>query len=206
MAEQGPRGWLFILVGPGGAGKNTLMRTAIEHYGGLTQLATATTRPIRDGEQEGREHYFVSLERFKQMIANNDLLEHQEVTPGKFYGVPRDRVADNLNAGRFIIADIDVIGAEKVQAAFPQDVVLIFITVPGDSIEEKLAVLRERMSNEDRNEDEKLIRDRLQRAQDIEFKFAQKCDHVIVNDDVSRAEQELIDIIRKYQLQRTPQS
>lgn len=203
--KQGQRGLLFILVGPGGAGKNTLMRAALARYAGLRQLATATTRPMRDGEQDGREHLFINKARFKQMIADGELLEWQEVTPDKFYGVPRDSVETNLAEGLDLIADIEVLGAKDVRDAFPKDVVLVFVTVPGQTEQDKLDVLRERMSSEDRNEPEKLIRQRLDRAETLELPFADECTHVIVNDDAERAAQELIDLIQQYQRQRATQ-
>lgn len=197
------RGLLFVLVGPGGAGKNTLMRATLEAFETLRQLATATTRPMRDGEQHGREHLFVTREKFQQMIATGELLEWQEVTPGKFYGVPRSSVETALANGQHLIADIEVYGAQALRVAFRDDVVLIFVTVPGATLPAQLEVLRDRMGNEDRNESAGLIQQRLDRARDIELPFANECEHVIVNDDIERAVTELKTIIQGHLQART---
>ena len=75
---------------------------------------------MRSGEKQGREHLFVSLQQFEAMIAKGELLEHQEVTPGKFYGIPRQIVADCLKNAEVRIADIEVLGAEKLARAYPE--------------------------------------------------------------------------------------
>lgn len=193
--KEAQRGLVFVLIGPGGAGKNSLMRDVLARITSVTQLATATTRAIRTDEQQGREHLFVQPDEFKRMIDANELLEWQEVTPGKFYGIPRASVEDKLVIGAALIADIDIYGAQKLRNAYPDDTVLIFITVPGNTIDEQLAVLRERMGNEDRNEKESLIQQRLQRARDLELAFADQCDYVIVNDEQEQAANRLFDIM-----------
>lgn len=192
-----PENWgnLFVLVGPGGAGKNALMRGVIDRVEDLKQLATATTRARRENEQHGREHLFVSLEEFQRMIRDGELLEWQEVTRNKFYGIPRSAVEDRLRTGHDLIADIDVLGARILRETYPQNTVLIFITVPGDTEEAILGVLRERMANPDRNENPALIEERIERARKLELPFAAECDHVIVNDDREAATQQLYEII-----------
>src|SRR5579859_8078683 len=111
-------GLLIVLVGPTGAGKNTLMQRAIEALPPLRQMPTMTTRPPREGEQHGREHWFVSTEEFQRLLATNALLEHQEVLPGRFYGVPRQPLDEALTHHReWLIADIDVKGAASLRAA-----------------------------------------------------------------------------------------
>src|SRR5688572_24786246 len=112
MMPNTSRGLLFVLVAPGGTGKNTLMNIVMERQPQIKQLATATTRAMRSNEQQGREHEFVSLERFREMIANDELLEHQEVTTGLFYGIIRHTVEHRLKSGQHLIADIEVYGAK----------------------------------------------------------------------------------------------
>lgn len=173
-------GLLFILVGPTGAGKNTLMNGVLNRLADLKQLPTATTRPIRPTEKEGREHHFVTLQTFQQMIDNNALLEWQEVH-GRHYGVPRKTVADSINALQDRIADVDILGALRVQAAFPNNVILIFVQ-PGSSENpnETIAIIRERLQQ--RGETAEEIAKRLERVS-MEMSYAPQCDYLIENDD-----------------------
>lgn len=187
-------GVIFVMIGPGGAGKNAIMKAILKQSDIIQQLATATTRPMRDDEAQGREHLFVSLDKFKEMIANNELLEYQEVTPQKFYGVPRQAVADNLKQGYVRIADIEVLGAQEVFKAFPHNVVQIFVTVPGDTIEDQLQVLADRMKKRDDHTTN--IQERLNRAKNLELPYQSKCDYIVINDDLSQATDEVTEIIQ----------
>jgi len=193
-------GTLFVLVGAGGAGKNALMRQILENDDSLTQLATATTRPIRPTEKQGREHLFISLEAFQAMITNNELLEFQEVTKGKFYGIPRASVENHLKTGADLIADIEVMGARVLRNSYREHVYFIYIDVLGKTDEEKLAVLKARMSNTERNEKADLIAERLQRAIDMEFPFRNEADAIIVNDEFDAALEQLKAIIAQRRL------
>jgi guanylate kinase len=187
-------GVIFVMIGPGGAGKNAIMRTIIEHSNTVSQLATATTRSMRDDEQQGREHLFISLEDFRAMITNNELLEYQEVTSNRFYGIPRQSVVDSLSDGKVLIADIEVLGAQELVKAFPEHVVQIFVTVPGNSPEDQLAVLEDRMGQRDNSTN---IAERLERAKTLEFPYQAQCDYVVVNDDLTHATQHVFDIIQQ---------
>lgn len=195
-----PRGWLFVMVGPGGTGKNTLMNMILERHENIQQLATATTRPIRPDEQEGREHIFVDTEEFNRMIRDDELLEYQEVTPGRFYGIIEAKVENALAAGRYLIADIDVYGARVLRETYPDDTVLFFVTVPGETVEDQLRLLRARMTARFRTrelskEQQDLIQQRLDRARTLELPFAASCDHIIVNDNKDRSIHDLEAII-----------
>lgn len=184
-ASESLPGVIFVMIGPGGAGKNAIMRAIIAGSPSVRQLPTATTRPMRPDEKQGREHHFVSLATFRKMLSDRQLLEHQEVTPGKFYGIPRQLVVDCLRAGKARIADIEVLGAQKLAAAFPQNVVQIFITVPGAKLAAQLTVLEERMRR--RADAITDIESRLQRAAEIELPYQSRCDHIVVNDRLSSA-------------------
>jgi guanylate kinase len=182
-------GVLFILVGPAGAGKNTIMKRVIERNLPVRQMPTMTTRDPRPGEQEGREHYFVTRDRFDEIVAQNGFFEHEQVYPGKYYGTPRGQLNDLLNAGEKLIADIEVHGAFKLKEALPENVVLIFIAPP--SIEELEKRIRERG-----NVTEAELAKRLERA-DMELTYANRCDYKVVNDDFDLAVDEVTDIIGK---------
>lgn len=178
-------GVIFVMIGPGGAGKNAIMQALMAESLGIRQLATATTRNRRGDEAQGREHLFVSRRRFEQMIAAGELLEYQEVTPGKYYGIPRQSVADSLAAGEIRIADIEVLGASVLADTFTDNIVQIFVTVPGADTAEQLALLQRRM--QERADPYTDIDQRLQRAQELELAYQCRCDYVVVNDCLSAA-------------------
>lgn len=178
-------GVIFVMIGPGGAGKNAIMKALMAENPAIRQLATATTRKRRGDEAQGREHLFVSRGHFERMIAAGELLEYQEVTPGKYYGIPRQSVADGLAAGEIRIADIEVIGASILAHAFADNVVQIFITAPGADTAEQLAVLQKRM--QERDDAYTDIDQRLQRAEALELPYQSRCDYVVVNDCLSAA-------------------
>lgn len=173
-------GVIFVVIGPGGAGKNAIMKALMAENEMIRQLATATTRKMRADEAQGREHLFVGRSRFEQMIQAGELLEYQEVTPGKYYGIPRQMVADSLAAGEVRIADIEVLGAKVLAAAYTNNVVQIFITVPGADIAEQLELLQRRM--QERADPYTDIEERLQRAELLELPYQSQCDYVVVND------------------------
>jgi len=200
MVNEMQKGYLFVIVGPGGAGKNTLMNDVLEQMSHLSQLATATTRPKRPGEVDGKERHFLTPEQFKEMIENKQLLEYQEVTKDRFYGIPRASVENKINQGEDLIADIDVKGAETLRQTYNDNIVVVFVNVPGNTTDEQLSILRERM--EERNEDPDVIKQRLSRAQTIELPFIPKSDYVIVNDEQHHAVQQLIDIITEVRKNR----
>jgi guanylate kinase len=180
-------GILFILVGPGGVGKNSLMGEALKQIPSLKQLPTATTRSPRGNEVHGVQHLFISLDEFRQMIANDELLEHQEVHPGKFYGVPRSTVENAIYQHQDLIADIDFKGATILRSIYPAHTLAIFVAPPSlDSLETRLR---------DRQDDETDIQNRLNRMAD-EMLYAPTCDYVIVNDSFEQASDELTAILR----------
>ena len=196
-------GVVFVMIGPGGAGKNAIMKAIMAAFPAVRQLATATTRAMRADERQGREHLFVSETRFREMIQNDELLEHQEVTPGKYYGIPRRTVDESLAVGAALIADIEVLGAIQLAAAYPHNVVQIFIAVPGGDIAEQLSVLSERMRG--RADEATDIDQRLERARTLELPYQRRCDHIVVNDDLERAIRNTSIIVRQELKQRRRQ-
>src|SRR5262249_18271204 len=142
--------------GPAGVGKNTIMKEVLQRVPQLHQMPTATTRAPRPGEKEGREHYFVSLDKFREMLADHDLIEYQEVYPGLFYGTPRQQLEAALNRGDKLIADIEITGGGELKKAFPDNIVLIFIAPP--SLEDLEKRLRKRGNVTDQELAERLKR------------------------------------------------
>jgi len=160
-------GLLFVMVGPAGAGKNAIMNEVLRQLPDLHQLPTATTRPKRDTELQGREHQFVSEAEFRQM----DLIESQPVH-NHLYGTPRATVENAMRDGRDLIADIEVLGATYLHNAYPHNTVRIFVQPPS------VTDLIKRMSIRGETQDE--IDIRLQRVE-MEMHYAPQCDYLITN-------------------------
>jgi guanylate kinase len=188
VAVQERLGMLFILVGPGGVGKNALMGHILDRIPQIKQLPTATTRSPRGNEQHGIHHLFITQDEFRQMIANGDLLEHQEVHPGKFYGVPRTTIEDAIHGQQDLIADIEFKGATILRSAYPENTLAIFVAPPS------LTTLKTRLRDRQDSADD--IRDRLNRLSS-EMVYAPTCDYVIVNDSFDVALAELLTIIQQ---------
>lgn len=188
-------GLIVLLVGPAGVGKNTIMQDVLAALPMMRQLPTATTRPIRPGEQEGIHHFFVTVERFRAMIAAQELLEYQEVDPGRFYGVVRAPLQQALTErGELLIADIEVNGAAALRAELPDQTLLIFINPPS------FEVLETRLRGRG-NMDEAEIQTRLARAK-REMLFADQCDHQVVNHEREQASQTVLGLIRSAAIAR----
>jgi guanylate kinase len=181
------RGTLIVLAGPSGVGKGSVVeRLRSRDPEGLAVSISATTRRMRSGETDGVDYLFVDDAGFDRMIADGELLEWAEVYPGRRYGTPRSFVDRTLAEGRDVVLEIDVQGAALVRAQAP-DAVLILLTPPSmDALE---ARLRGRGT-----EDEASIAERLAAAA-RELEQAGWFDHMVVNDDVQRAAEEVAAII-----------
>ena len=182
MSEKGK---LLVISGPSGAGKSTVVFKAIEGRKDVCFSTSVTTRGPRPGEVDGREYFFVDFERFREMVENDELLEHAEYVANR-YGTPRAYVEQRLNEGMNVILDIEVQGARQVRKKMPE-AVLIFIAPP--SLEELERRLRGRGTDT-----EAAIEGRLIRARQ-EFQEADFYDYLIVNDDVEKAAAKLNAII-----------
>ena len=179
------KGKLIVISGPSGAGKSTVVFKAMEGRDDLCFSTSVTTRKPRPGEVDGREYFFVELDRFDEMIANDELLEHA-VYVANSYGTPRKYVEDKLNNGKNVLLDIEVQGARQVAEKMP-DAVKIFIIPPSLSELERRLVGRG-------TDTARAIEARLIRARQ-EYQEADFYDYIIVNDDADRAAEELKAII-----------
>jgi guanylate kinase len=182
------RGNLFIISGPSGAGKGTLVNELSARVPDAWISVSVTTRAPRPGEVEGREYFFVSPPEFDRLVSTEGLLEWAEVH-GNRYGTPRSAVESMMVAGRQVILEIDPQGAFQVKAVIPQSV-LVFIVPPSwDELERRL---------EGRgSETEAQRQTRLETAK-RELELVGEYDHVVQNDDVPRAVGELVGIIDSY--------
>ena len=180
---------LFVISGPSGAGKGTLVSLLRKRRPDLGLTVSATTRKPREGETPNVSYYFVTEDTFSAWVAEGAFLEHAG-NYGNRYGTLWSEVNPHLKAGRSVILEIDVQGGFNVRKAFP-DAVLIFIMPP--SIEDLEARLRHRGT-----ETEEQIQKRLKRAI-AELELASQYDEIVVNDDRERACSELVALIDSYE-------
>lgn len=182
------KGNLFIVSGPSGAGKGTLVKGLASRVPDLWVSVSVTTRPPRPGEVEGVHYFFIADEEFDRLAETGGLLEHAEVH-GNRYGTPRAAVEEKVRDGRQVILEIDPQGAFQVRDLMPESV-LLFIQPP--SMDELIRRLRGRGSETD---EQVAVRMRTAKR---ELELVGKYDHVVINDDVSRAADELARIIDTY--------
>lgn len=178
-------GCLIVVSGPSGTGKSTIVNTVLDTCNDLSFSVSATTRQQREGETEGVDYFFVTKERFQQMIDNNELLEHAEYV-GNYYGTPRKAVLDNIENGSSILLDIEVQGAEQVKDQFPEAVTMFVIPPSWEELERRLV-------NRGTDSMEK-IQARLKQAKS-EIEKIENYDYIIVNDVLETAISEVISII-----------
>lgn len=179
------KGKLIVISGPSGAGKSTVVFKAIEGREDVCFSTSVTTRKPRPGEVDGREYFFVDPDRFKEMVENDELLEHAEYVANS-YGTPRAYVEEKLDAGLNVLLDIEVQGARQIHEKMP-DAVKVFIIPP--SLEELEKRLKGRGTDTERAIEARLIRAR-QEYQEADF-----YDYLIINDDADKAAKELSAII-----------
>ena len=173
---------LFVVTGPSGAGKGTLIRKLVAGRPDLAVAVSATTRSRRPGEEDGRDYHFLSGEEFQRRVDAGDFLEHVDYVSGHRYGTLREEVDGILASGRSVILELETHGAKEVQASLP-DAVAIFIEPP--TFAELERRLRERATESAGEIGERLELARRQAEEAGDF------DHVVTNDDVGRAVEEL---------------
>lgn len=179
------KGRLIVISGPSGAGKSTVVAKAVAERDDVCFSTSVTTRKPRTGETDGKEYFFVELDRFREMIENGELLEHAEYCANS-YGTPKAYIEQKTAEGFNVLLDVEVQGARQINEKKP-DAVKIFIIPP--SIEE----LRKRL--EKRGTDtQRAIEARLIRAEQ-EYAEADFYDYIIINDDADKAAKELSAII-----------
>ena len=197
MSENARRGLMLVLSSPSGAGKSTLSRRLLESVGGITMSVSATTRPKRPNEVEGRDYFFVTPETFERMAQDDAFLEHATVF-GNRYGTPRAPVENALANGKDVLFDIDWQGTQQLSQHAKDDLVRVFILPPSaDELERRL-----RTRAEDTDE---VVQKRMAKAND-EISHWAEYDYVIVNDDVNKAQTQLETILAAERLRRQRQT
>ena len=186
------KGKMIIISAPSGSGKSTIINWLMQEHPELrlSFSISCTSRPPRGTEQNGVEYFFLSPEEFRQRIENEEFLEYEEVYEGRFYGTLKAQVERQREAGENVVFDVDVKGGCNIKNYYGDEALSIFIQPP--SIEE----LRRRLEGRGTDAPE-VIDQRIERAA-FELSFAEKFDRVVVNDDLTTAEQEAFDIIREF--------
>lgn len=179
------RGLLIVLSAPSGCGKSTVVSGLLQKRDKLKFSVSATTRAPRAGEVDGKDYFFVSHEKFAEMVEKGEFLEHARYVENS-YGTPRGPVERELDAGNDVLLDIEIQGAFQVHTQRP-DALMVFLLPPSFEELEKRLILRGKDSPE-------VIRRRLEVAR-RECLEAEKYDYRIVNDDVERAVSEFNAII-----------
>ncbi|MBO5975675.1 MAG: guanylate kinase [Oscillospiraceae bacterium] len=181
------KGKLIVISAPSGCGKSTVVHALMDARPNLKFSISATTRAPRIGEVDGKDYFFVSREKFMEMVAADEFLEHA-IYVDNCYGTPRKALDEMLEKGMDVILDIDVQGAFQIREKRP-DALMVFLMPPSFDDLEKRLIMRGKDSME-------VIRNRLITARE-ECKVADKFDYIIVNDDLDRAVSEFSTIIDK---------
>jgi guanylate kinase len=176
---------VIVITGPSGVGKGTLIRSLLERHPDLELSVSATTRPPRPGERDGVDYHFLSPEEFERRVAAGEFVEHASYA-GHRYGTLRAELERRAAAGRAVVLEIEVQGARQVRAALPE-AIQIFIAPPS------LEALRLRLVGRG-TDDERVMEERI-RVAEQELRARDEFAHVIVNDRLEDAAEELDRIV-----------
>ena len=179
------KGLLILVSGASGTGKGTVCKKLLSEMPEMYYSISATTRQPRDGETDGVEYFFITVDDFKKKIAEGKFLEYAEVY-GNFYGTPLYKIEENLNSGRNVLLEIDTQGALKVMEKIPEGV-FIFLLPP--SLEELYSRIKKRGT-----EDEETLKRRFNAAKS-EIEVGKKYQYAVVNDTVDKAVEKIKSII-----------
>lgn len=187
------RGLMLVMSSPSGAGKSTISRALLETDDDLAMSVSATTRPPRPGEVEGEHYFFVSQEKFKDMVASSEFLEHATVFENS-YGTPKGPVEEALQKGRDVLFDVDWQGTQQLKANAGADLVSIFILPPSKEELERRLYARAQDSDE-------VIKKRMSKAA-AEMSHWAEYDYIVVNDVVEDSVAEVKAILKAERLKR----
>ena len=176
------KGALIVISGFSGAGKGTLVNKLLSDYDRFSLSISMTTRAPREGEENGREYFFVTREEFEENIEKDGFLEHASYV-GNYYGTPRAYVEQEIAKGRDVILEIEVQGALQIKKKFPE-AILMFVTPPS------IAELEKRLRGRGTENDETVMK-RLSRAKE-ETDYISGYDYILINDDLKECEERAI--------------
>lgn len=180
------KGKVVIISGPSGVGKSTICKELVKQISDICMSVSVTTRPKSDSEVDGKDYWFISEEEFQQRIDNDLLLEHAKVF-SHYYGTPKDKIVEALDAGKVAILEIDVQGGKQAKKVF-DDAVMIFILPPTEKH------LAKRMSLRGRDAED-AAEERLNGASAEIAAAWQFYEHMVINEDLQQAVNECVQII-----------
>lgn len=183
-------GKVVVISAPSGAGKTSIVKHILEYVPELMFSTSATTRAKRDGETDGKDYHFMSVDDFKNGILNDDFLEWEEVYDNQFYGTLKSEIEKIWKEGKTVIFDVDVKGGLNIKKYFGDDALSIFIEPP--TIEELERRLRKRGT-----EDANSLKKRVEKAE-YELTFAPQFDTVVLNDDLTQAREDVIKAVNEF--------
>jgi guanylate kinase len=195
--EISRRGLMMVLSSPSGAGKSTLSKMLLEGDKNIVMSVSATTRPPRPGEVDGKDYHFLEQTKFEKMVARDEFLEHARVFD-HYYGTPQAPVQKALKQGQDILFDIDWQGTQQLAQKSLKDLVRIFILPPST------AELERRLKTRAQDSDEVVARRMAKAAQEISH-WAEY-DYVLVNDDLGESLSRIQSILKAERLKRDRQT
>lgn len=191
MNEQNQNsGKLIIFSAPSGAGKTTIVRHLLSCGFGLHFSVSATSRPPRMNESNGKDYYFLSAEEFREKINHGEFLEWEEVYAGTLYGTLKSEVDKVIAGGTHVIFDVDVKGGLNIKKQYREQALAVFVQPPS------VAELKNRLTNRSTESEEK-IRMRIEKAE-FELSFASQFDVVLINDNLKETLSKAESIVRDF--------
>lgn len=186
------KGNLFVISGPSGTGKGTVVKKLVSNEESVCLSVSATTRAPREGERDGVEYHFISKEKFEEMISSNDVIEYTTYC-GNYYGTPKKFTEQKLKENKNVILEIEVDGGSQIRSLY-EGAVSIFVVPP--SMQELEKRLRGRGTESD-----EVVKKRLSEAYN-ELKQAENYDYIVINDDVDTCVESIIGIIKSEKMRK----
>lgn len=180
----------MVFTAPSGSGKTTIVRHLLSRFDQLSFSVSATTRNKRDYETDGKDYYFLTVEAFQQKIAGDQFVEWEEVYPGRYYGTLKSEVDRIWKEGKFVLFDVDVLGAGSIKRMYGKKCLAVFVKPP--SVEVLINRLKAR--NTETTETLEIRKARFLKELEHESNF----DVVLINDQLDKALEEAEELVRKF--------
>jgi guanylate kinase len=184
------KGKVIVFSAPSGSGKTTLVQWLLQQNLNLHFSVSATSRPPRGSEIDGKDYFFLTPDQFRQKISDGDFLEYEEVYTDKYYGTLQSEVERMLADGKNVLFDVDVKGGVSIKTHFGEQALSIFVQPPSIEVLEQRLKMRATDALD-------VIRERIDKAA-YELSFASQFDRIVVNDDLEEAKQNCLHLIASF--------